>query len=254
MTIVRGDAAPTILTGKDFGISNGKALINSMANLSVRGIIFQDAKVPDQNGAGIRPEPGFDLTVEGCEFTRCENGILTPAGAGSVSLISCNFHDNGAGDAHTHEIYIGGLASVLAMNSTFTCGTKSTHAFKTRAKSTTLRGCTFKGSIDDTGGVGGSVLDFAEGGEVLIEDCTVELFANAEGNALFVGYLMENQNAGVKTVTLNNVNFIDHTGTGGVLMAKGGDLVIGPDCTFVGPTAPTMQGWTNVTGQLVAQT
>lgn len=244
MTVV---GSGTTLTGADFVIPNGKAILNAAAHLSVRDLIFQDAKVPDGNGAGIRPEPNVNLTVERCEFAGNQNGILTPPGTGTITITECHFHDNGAGDGFTHEVYIGQSASVVADNCIFTCGLKSTHAFKSRAKAATLRFCDFKGSPDPAGDVGGSVVDICEGGDLLIEDSTLEVAPGA-GNHLFLGYALENQIAGLKTVLLRNVHLVDGTGTGGILQASGGALVI-ETCTYAGPTPPTLTGWGSVTGQ-----
>jgi len=41
----------------------------------VENIEFSGARVPDRNGAGIRPE-GRNFTVRNCRFYDCENGIL----------------------------------------------------------------------------------------------------------------------------------------------------------------------------------
>ncbi|MDR2763578.1 MAG: hypothetical protein LBB90_00925 [Tannerella sp.] len=73
----------------------------------VEGITFINAKVPDQNGAGIRLASG-QLTVIGCRFLHNEMGILT-ANEQSISLTVRNseFGYGGYGDGYSHNLYVG---------------------------------------------------------------------------------------------------------------------------------------------------
>ena len=60
--------------------AGGKAIWVIAGNdVTVENIEFSGARVPDRNGAGIRPE-GQNLTVRNCRFYDCEDGILGGAG------------------------------------------------------------------------------------------------------------------------------------------------------------------------------
>jgi hypothetical protein len=51
----------------------------------VRNIEFSEARVPDENGAGIRLE-GNGITISDCYFHHNENGILTGGGSGEIII------------------------------------------------------------------------------------------------------------------------------------------------------------------------
>jgi hypothetical protein len=78
----------------------------------VEGITFINAKVPDQNGAGIRLTSG-NLTVTGCRFLHNEMGILT-ANEQPIRLTVTNseFGYGGYGDGFSHNIYVGHIGRV----------------------------------------------------------------------------------------------------------------------------------------------
>jgi hypothetical protein len=78
---------------------------------TIESVEFSGAKVPDQNGAGIRLE-GAGLTVSNCYFHDNENGILTGANPASDIVVEhSEFAHNGFGDGYTHNLYIGGVRS-----------------------------------------------------------------------------------------------------------------------------------------------
>ena len=70
---IEGTASGVVLTDKT---CQGKALfVIHAADVTVRNITFQRARVPDGNGAGIRAE-GINLTLENDKFLNNEEGIL----------------------------------------------------------------------------------------------------------------------------------------------------------------------------------
>lgn len=74
-------------------------------NTTVENIVFSGARVPDQNGAGIRQD-GVGLTVRNCYFHDNQNGILGGGGDGDVVIEYSEFAANGHGDGQSHNIYI----------------------------------------------------------------------------------------------------------------------------------------------------
>jgi hypothetical protein len=104
------------------------------AEARVEGITFQNIRVPDRNGAGIRLEAG-NLTVRESLFRNSEQGILTgndPDGA--ILVEQSTFSGLGicpeGGDC-AHSLYVGGYGSLQVVRSRFERGTGG-HYVKTR--------------------------------------------------------------------------------------------------------------------------
>jgi hypothetical protein len=107
--------------------------------------------------------------------------------------------------------------------------------------------------------MGGSVLDFPDGGEVTIDGGTVVVTARGPGANIFaIGYGMESaQNAARgTTLALTNFHLSDQSGTGAVIACgkaiPNAGLTIGANCTYDGPKPPQLQGWGSVRGSFVA--
>ena len=153
------------------GTVGGKALfVTKGANMTVDGIRFENARVPDRNGAGIRSE-GANLTVLNCRFTNNENGILAagPLQNDVLTVKNSRFEDTrspaGSG-VLTHALYIGkSISGAVIENNVFT-RTTTGHHLKSRAVSTTVTGNTF----DDAGGTNSYSIDIPEGGRLYVTD------------------------------------------------------------------------------------
>lgn len=117
---------------------------------SIDGIIFQNMKVPDANGAGIRLEKG-DLAITRSIFRNSEQGILTAADEnGAISIDQSTFSGLGRCDrglSCAHSIYIGDYGSLTVTNSRFERGNGG-HYVKSRAARVDIRDNAF----DDTRG------------------------------------------------------------------------------------------------------
>jgi len=117
---------------------------------SIDGIIFQNMRVKDRNGAGIRLEKG-DLTITRAIFRNSEQGILTADDrSGSISIDRSTFSGLGRCDgdyACAHSIYIGGYGSLSVTNSRFERGNGG-HYVKSRAGRISVTDSAF----DDTRG------------------------------------------------------------------------------------------------------
>ena len=83
-------------------------------------VTFSRARVPDQNGAGIRAE-GKNLTVRNSRFYDNENGILAGTVEGSTILIEGSvFERNGKCAANcAHGVYVNQIARLKVVNSIF---------------------------------------------------------------------------------------------------------------------------------------
>jgi Right handed beta helix region len=135
----------------DGGICEGKAaLVLRGRSAIVDGIIFQNQRVPDGNGAGIRLERG-NLTITNALFRNSEQGLLTADDAsGNIVIDRSTFQRLGRCDrglSCAHSIYIGDYGSLIVTNSRFEKGNGG-HYVKSRAPRITVTNSSF----DDTQG------------------------------------------------------------------------------------------------------
>jgi hypothetical protein len=135
----------------DGGACEGKAtLVFWGQSLTVDGIVFQNIRVPDGNGAGIRLEHG-DLTIMRSTFRNSQQGILTGNDdQGTIIIERSTFSGLGGCDAPggcSHGIYIGGYGMVTVSRVRFDRGTGG-HYMKSRAAVNDV----LESSFDDTGG------------------------------------------------------------------------------------------------------
>jgi hypothetical protein len=119
----------------DGATCEGKAALVLRGNgATVDGIVFQNMRVPDLNGAGIRLERG-DLDIVNAMFRNSEQGILTADDPSSAIRIDrSTFSGLGRCGDHpcAHSIYIGNYGSLTVTRSRFERGTGG-HYVKSRA-------------------------------------------------------------------------------------------------------------------------
>lgn len=120
----------------DGAICEGKAaLVARGRSLRVEGAVFQNMRVPDGNGAGIRLERG-NLTVRQAWFRDSEQGILSADDpASSVLIEKSTFTRLGRCDlglACAHSVYFGDYGAVIVRRSRFEQG-RGGHYVKSRA-------------------------------------------------------------------------------------------------------------------------
>jgi hypothetical protein len=134
----------------DGGICDGKAaLVLDGRSAVVEGIIFQNMRVSDRNGSGIRLQQG-DLRVVNALFRNSEQGILTHDDENSTLTIDRTTFTGlgGCPDGMcSHSIYVGKYGRVIVTNSRFDRGTGG-HYVKSRA----ARNDISDNSFDDTQG------------------------------------------------------------------------------------------------------
>lgn len=155
-----GGRARLFADGKHAG---GKAIwVITGANVTVDGIEFRGARVPDQNGAGIRAQ-GTSLTVRNSGFFDNENGILGGDG-GTVTIERSEFGRNGHGDGQSHNIYIG-FAERLTVTASYFHEAKVGHNLKSRAKENFIEDSYL---MDGAAGNSSYLADFPSGGKVVL--------------------------------------------------------------------------------------
>jgi len=120
------DAGGQAAEGKGIWVTKGSDIV-------IEDIVFQNARVPDRNGAGIRAE-GANLTVRRCLFKSNEDGILAANAPNSTILVEhSEFADSGHGDGQSHAIYVNKVARFI-FRFNFVHLTKIGHHVKTRAE------------------------------------------------------------------------------------------------------------------------
>lgn len=135
----------------DGAICEGKAaLVLRGRSARVEGIIFQNQRVSDGNGAGLRLEHG-NLIVRQDWFRDSEEGILSGDDpAGTVLIERSTFSRLGRCDrglSCAHSVYFGGYGAVTVRNSRFEAG-RGGHYVKSRAARIEVTDCSF----DDAAG------------------------------------------------------------------------------------------------------
>lgn len=161
---IAADGGPVEILGP---ACQGKALfVVAAPDVTVRGLTFRGARVPDGNGAGIRAEGG-SLTVVASRFEGNENGILTAARLPGARLVieDSAFVGNGAlVHACAHGVYAGMLAEVVVRRSRFVAN-RICHHLKSRAARTEITDSHF----EDGPARGSSYLvDIPNGGDLLM--------------------------------------------------------------------------------------
>jgi hypothetical protein len=126
------------------------ALVLRGQSAEVSGLVFQNMRVPDYNGAGIRLENG-NLTVAQSWFRDSQQGILTGDDPqGQIVIDRSTFTRLGTceGDGGcAHSLYVGNYGALTVTRSRFEQG-KGGHYVKSRA----IRTAVINSSFDDTGG------------------------------------------------------------------------------------------------------
>jgi hypothetical protein len=166
------------------------ALVLRGAGASVDGIVFQNMRVADRNGAGIRLEQS-DLSITNSYFRNSDQGILTaPDEAAEVVIDRSTFSRLGRNDGGpSHSIYVGGYRSLTVTRSRFERGTGG-HYIKTRAPLTNIRDNTF----DDTlGNESNYMIDLSAGATGTIADNLFIQGENKQNYSAFIAVSPEGQ-------------------------------------------------------------
>lgn len=152
----------------DGATCEGKAaLVLRGRSSTIDGIIFQNLRVPDGNGAGIRLESG-NLSVSNSLFRNSEEGILTGDAPGnSIVIDKSTFRHLGRCDrdlACAHGIYVGHYGSLTVTRSRFDQGDGG-HYLKTRTPRVTITGNSFD---DSAGHLTNYMIDLSNGASGMI--------------------------------------------------------------------------------------
>ncbi len=181
---IEGTGPGVVLTDK---ICQGKAIFVVHANdVKIDNLVFQRARAPDGNGAGIRAE-GVNLSIEGSKFVNNEEGILAGDNPGStITIRNSEFDHNGAcGNACAHGVYVGQIALLRVEHSRF-FDTQVAHHIKSRAARTEITDSHIE---DGPSGTASYLIDIPNGGSLVVSNNVLEKGPKNQnhGSAIIIG-------------------------------------------------------------------
>lgn len=224
----------------DGAACEGKAAIVARGRATrVEGLIFQNIRVPDANGSGIRLEHG-NLTVRQSWFRDSEQGILSADDpAASVLIEKSTFTRLGRCDrglSCAHSLYFGDYGSVTVRRSRFEAG-RGGHYVKSRARRVEVT----QSSFDDTGGrTTNYMIDLPAGATGRIADNVFVQGQDKENYSAFIAIAAEgrvNTSAGLAIVG-NDARFAPGISRSSAFVAdwSGDSLAIGANALGTGLT------------------
>lgn len=162
--------------------AEGKAIwVVRGGDVTIENIEFRGARVPDQNGAGIRFDKGR-LQVIDCSFVDNEMGLLT-SNDGDAELVVRNSsfelapHRPGG---LTHLLYVGRIRRVEITGSRFAQGWRG-HLIKSRAKVSRIVG---NDIVDGPLGEASYEIDLPNGGNAVVADNRIGQSAGTNNHAM----------------------------------------------------------------------
>ena len=196
-----GDASKVLITDK---ACQGKALfITTGADITIRNLTLTRARVPDNNGAGIRGE-GAMLLVDGVRFINNQNGILSGTEDATIIVQNSMFDRNGTCQGScAHGIYAGHLKLLRVENTRFT-DTREGHHIKSRAARTEVIGCTLD---DGEEGTASYMIEAPNGGSLVVRDSTLTKGPEAGNHTGAIVIGTEGVNQPTREITIANNTF-----------------------------------------------
>ena len=174
--VIEGTGPGVVITDKT---CMGKGLfVIAGNNTTVRNLTLTRARVPDQNGAGIRLDGG-SLIVDRVKFIDNQNGILGGAPGATVIVRNSDFERNGfCAQNCAHGIYIG-QADLLRVEHSRFSNTRQGHSIKSRAARTEVIECDI---TDGQEGTSSYLIDAPNGGALIVRDNTLEKGPKSENH------------------------------------------------------------------------
>ena len=155
---------------------NGKAVLVTQTDVTLKGIEISGARVDDRNGAAIRHENG-KLTLDKVYFHDNQNGVLAGDNPNSsVTITGSEFAGNGDGDGQSHGIYANKIAN-LTIRDSFFHDTKVGHEIKSRALVTVIEDSRI---VNGPNGSASYNIDLPNGGDATVRGNTIEKGPRAE--------------------------------------------------------------------------
>ncbi|MFV0374007.1 hypothetical protein [Microbacterium sp.] len=175
VTIRSADADRAVLDCSGMVPAQSKGcLVALRTGLTIDGLVITGARGGEGNEACLRNEPDVDVTLRHVECYGSYNGIL--AAGGDWVIEDSHFHDNGAGDGQTHNIYLSGTCGSVVARGLVSERAIGGHAFKSRCAVSTIENSTL---VDNTVA---DAAEFPDGGAVRIVDTRITQPDGDNGN------------------------------------------------------------------------
>lgn len=170
--------------------SNGKGIFVIRGNnTTVENIEFNNSKVPDHNGAGIRQE-GSNLIVRHCTFSNNEMGILQGGTIPNCTILIefCKFLNNGStsNPGYQHNVYINHIDTLIFRFNVTLDAIAEGHELKSRASNNFI----MYNRISNLSSTDTRNIDLPNGGTALILGNVIEQGPNSS-NSNIIGFGME---------------------------------------------------------------
>lgn len=188
--------------------TDGKAIITTNTDVTIKNFEFSGAAVADGNGAGIRYQTG-DLVIENSYFHDNQDGLLTASSSdGTITIRNSEFSHNGTGDGYTHNLYVGQIAKLTVEGSYFHDAVVG-HEIKSRAEETVI---TNSRIADGDGGTGSYAIDLPNGGVATITGNVIEQGAKS-GSPHIIHYGGEGTAYDESSLTISNNTVVNDLGS-----------------------------------------
>jgi hypothetical protein len=197
--------------------AEGKAIwVVKGERVVIEGFDFIGARVPGENGAGIRHEGAGTLTVRDCRFTSNEMGILAGHPRGELIVERSEFDHNAVARPSRksigHQIYVGRIARFTLRDSYVHDGALG-HLVKSRARENVI----YNNRITDESGRASYELEFPEGGLAYVVGNIVQQSAKTE-NAVTIAFGAEGYRWPRNELYLAHNTLVDDLPGGGVFL------------------------------------
>jgi len=184
ITAVGGKATLDGLMKQNFPTAGKGLIVQTGQAATYEDLIFQNVRVPDDNGVGVRVEGVGTTTFRRCEFRDSQQGILTDNDSNcQVVMVDCIGENLGAGDGQSHGVYCGTIGSLTVTGGSWSDSNVG-HLIKSRAARTRIK------NVQLVEGRASRAVDVPNGGVVEILGCTIEQ-SDATNNLEIIGYGLE---------------------------------------------------------------
>lgn len=187
---------------------NGKGILIVNNDVTIKGFEFTGARVPDENGAGIRYQGG-NLVVQDSYFHDNQTHILgNTAPTGTIKLVNTEFANHTMNTGQAHGIYVNNIARLEVTNSYFHDGAAG-HLIKSRAAETIVTGTRL---YDNNSDISYSI-DIPNGGKATIANNVIVQGPNSSNRSI-IAYGTEGVTYGTSSLLVQN-NTIESFGGSG---------------------------------------
>ncbi len=231
---------------------NGKAILTTNTDVTLDHLEISGAAVPDENGAGIRYQAG-NLVLTNSYIHDNQDGILGGGSAtGSITIRNSEFARNGIGDGHTHNIYIGDVAS-LVIDGSYIHDAVVGHEIKSRAEQTTITNSRIQNGPNGTGSYS---IDLPNGGNALIQGNVIQQGPASQNPAIIAFGEEGNVHAGSSLTVAGNtiLNDLDSRSATAVWNATGAPASVTGNSVYGLTTGQIVLGAASASGNTILGT